>query len=720
MRCTRSTPGRKTRFFHFYGLTASLILSVGAGVQPANASQESTGEADAKTADGVTLETVTVTGSTERSTDVHKSSDSISVIDGGVAEDLGIQNLRDTLRLMPNVNSSPANMGNNGIIVRGVNSEGVGEATGNRSLVAVTIDGASQSLEGIRRGARGMWDVESVEVHRGPQISLPGRNGLVGAMVVQTRKPTDYWEGSLKGGAGEDGLREGGYMLSGPLVPGMLAFRVAGESMRENHGISYREPLLSVLDEGRYHSSRAKLLLTPPALPGLAVSYAHSDVYDRPAVTAVDVTDPWSRRLSSFNNNEVREGRVGSNVLGADYTWAPDWRLKWRASWIDTRAIIGTPPYPAYSRDEIRNDKDQTQDVVLSYASPSLDADFGIFHGNFNYVRDSVVKVGAIYVQDLVSDMDVTNSAFYADVRWRPAPAWQLMAGARRDSERNETLTTFRQRSFYKPIFNDATGTRRDASSYKALHPKLGITYTINSAHNIGLTVTRGGRAGYYELTGFFGNGHEVEPEELLSYEIAYRGKWWDGKVATQLNLFRYGWRDMQIAVNSPVVVNGVNTTRTITWNADKAEIKGLELQAESRPARGFQLGGSVGLLSSRIKEFYLAATATDYSGARMPESPALSIGLWGIYRSGGLFASTDVTYKSEFYSTGDFAGNRTRIVDGYTLTNLRIGYESTYWAVVAHVDNVFDRQFILGRDTLGSAYVGDARRVGVVATLRF
>ena len=110
------------------------------------------------------VEEVKVTGQ-KIDRDLQQTVDSITVLSGAELESIGVVDLRDAFRLMGNVNYSPSNRGNAGFSIRGINSEGIGEGGGNSSAVSsLVIDGAVQSIEGVRKGARGVWDLKSVEV----------------------------------------------------------------------------------------------------------------------------------------------------------------------------------------------------------------------------------------------------------------------------------------------------------------------------------------------------------------------------------------------------------------------------------------------------------------------------------------------------------------------------------------------------------------------------
>ena len=133
--------------------------------------------------------------------DYFRTFTSIGVVTGQEINDFTVPDLKRSFDLLGNVRSFPANAGNNGFVIRGLNSEGVTQPTKSAPIISVVVDGAIQNGEATRRGARGVWDVEQIEVLRGPQSTLQGRNSLGGAVLVKTKDPTFTPELILDGAA---------------------------------------------------------------------------------------------------------------------------------------------------------------------------------------------------------------------------------------------------------------------------------------------------------------------------------------------------------------------------------------------------------------------------------------------------------------------------------------------------------------------------------------
>ncbi len=177
-----------------------------------------------------------------------------------------IQSIREAFRLFANVIDQ--DWVDAGFILRGVSSEGL--TPGGAPLATIYVDGAPQTVQGARRGLRGLWDVSQVEIYRGPQSTLSGRAALAGAIYVKTNDPTFDWQMAAQATYGEHATSEGAVMLGGPIVANRLAFRVAAEYQRSETDLNY--PLYEQFSrfdefaEDEYYQVRGKLLFTPTLL----------------------------------------------------------------------------------------------------------------------------------------------------------------------------------------------------------------------------------------------------------------------------------------------------------------------------------------------------------------------------------------------------------------------------------------------------------------------
>lgn len=652
---------------------------------------------------------------------------STTKLTGEELEDLGLTDFRSSLKIQGNTYVTPSNNGNNGISIRGINSEGVGEAGANsRPLITVVIDGAAQSVEGVRRGQRGTWDIDTISVARGPQSTLQGRNTLAGSVEIDTKDPTDYLEAAARLSAGQLDLLAPAVMVSGP-ISDSVSVRFAAESSEAEKDIEYTRPGTEFLREDEYRNLRGKLLYKPEAIDGLAIKLTVSSTVDDPAVPAVSGPEhgyDWRDRIFdvSLTAAERRRNEVNNNVIDINYQIDPTWELVSTTAYIETDAEItgvGGNSSLAYSRDESRIDNDITQTFRLLYEPDNSDfsGQLGVFLGRFNNERDSIVSLGTINLQNLSSERTDLNAAIFGELWWRFKPDWSLVTGLRIEGEETEQTTLNR----YAGIQYDS-----DYQNEIAL-PKIGVVHDLNATDTLAFTISTGYRGGFREVEPIAGGtdngGHDVDPETLTNFELAYRSSWLEDELQFNASLFYNNWKDQQVTIiktsqNAGNNNNGSASVFTTTLNAGESHSYGLELDLAWNVFGRTNVGMSLGLLQTEFVEFDARPTVV---GNEFPEAPNASGGLWFISRFGdNWFAAGDLSARSSAYATSDIYNDENKKIPGYAVTDLRAGYESDYYSVVLFIENVFDHEYLLGRDRLGGYYVADARTMGVTLTARY
>src|SRR5262249_21128459 len=154
--------------------------------------------------------TVIVTGEKLQRTEAD-SVGSVGLRNGRQLEDTSVRTLEDVVARMANVATA------HGLTIRGVPLYGP-TSTGDSKTATVTLDGVLQEGFGTDLTQLSVWDVEQVEVLRGPQSTNQGRNSLAGAVVLESRDPTDYWDLRGRGLAGNDGVWRGAVAGGGPIA----------------------------------------------------------------------------------------------------------------------------------------------------------------------------------------------------------------------------------------------------------------------------------------------------------------------------------------------------------------------------------------------------------------------------------------------------------------------------------------------------------------------
>ncbi|MEM7057766.1 MAG: TonB-dependent receptor [Pseudomonadota bacterium] len=642
---------------------------------------------------------------------------SVGILTDDTIEELKIEDIKEGFKYLGNVRFFEGNRGNNGFVIRGLNSEGVTQPENNAPLTSVIIDGATQSVESTRRGARGIWDVRQVEVFRGPQSTLQGRGALAGAVIVKTNDPTFEWEFGARGRLGNDDQEEGAFFVSGPIIEDQLAMRISGEARSRDFDIEFDPPENENIGEDRFLNLRGKLLLEPEAIPDLSVLLTASTTYDKPGVNAVNGDNFFDRVfMAAPTAVEIREATNNNYILDATWSFSEDLELQSISSYIDSELTISTPNGSNVQREESRAGKDFTQDLRLKFGDvdDSLNGVVGFFFGNFTLPRDSLVTAGngAFIVQELTSNDRTRNFSVYGDVRWEFIEDFSFIGGLRYtyESVTNEREGT----SFGAPIDVDQT------ADFNVLLPKVGLAYEISENQTIAVTAQRGYRSGFAQVSGQ--DITVVDPEFLWNHEIAYRAQGEDGDWNFGATGFYYRYTNQQIPIN--VFIN--NIPQPVTVNAGRSRAFGLELDGRYNFDFGLSVFGSLGYLNTTFTA--LNTADSDFTGNEYPEAPRLTAAAGGTYsHPSGAFLSADVVYTSGYFSGGSISNDPALRVDGFFEVGLRAGYETEYFKMQVFADNLLDQDIITSLNNNGNfgatpleATVADGLRVGLEASVNF
>ncbi len=202
------------------------------------------------------VETITVTGQKiDRS--LQETANSVAVVTAKDLEKMNVSNPTDLFQHIPNVHGST----NQGFTIRGIDSFNV-SGGGNSYLTSVYFDGAPLPFRMVRMGQISLWDVNQVEVFRGPQSTIQGRNALAGAIVIRSQDPSFDWNGKARVTIGEEGQQEFALAGGGALIEDELAFRLSAEKT-EFDGYTYNIARQENSDTEESENYRAKLLWQP-------------------------------------------------------------------------------------------------------------------------------------------------------------------------------------------------------------------------------------------------------------------------------------------------------------------------------------------------------------------------------------------------------------------------------------------------------------------------
>lgn len=692
--------------------------------QSSNSQRSQANEAGRQADAGKQGAPIIVTG-TKQNLTLQETITSVSVTTDEQIEQQALFNVEDILLRTPNVSTfgqgSPSSLSLRGISFSGVGNAGLGQTS------QIYIDSAPGS--GVSLGVtNNLWDVAQVEILRGPQSTIQGRNALAGAVIITTADPEYEFGVDARAIIGNQDLRQVSGVVTGPIIEDQVAFRLAAD---------YREADFGVIDVVRNRSSRleetltlrGKLLVDPEALSGLRVeltaNYIDTNNGGLNGVVPPDPSDPAAVDFSIFGDqtfgdfNRLIDTETVSLIADTAYEISDNWTLIGIGTYEDSQNVIdlgvesqGSQDATVYSG-EVRAafDYDKLSGWVGAYyfdLAESLISDFTFPPSNFGFPVDPVEST---VTNQRVRTNSAENFAFFFDLAYDLSERLTLNIGARYDNETvvfNQSSSGFSTPetctvsplvpglgglpcSFLAPTNTEPT----QEAQFDAFLPRASIKFDIDELRSIAFTVARGYRAGGAFTFSPSANPGTVEirtfdPEFLTNYEFAVRSEWPSlADLIFNLNVFYTNWTDQQVRI-----LGSVGGLDDETLNAGSSELYGLEANAQITPVAGLDLFAALGLLKTEFRDFPFAATGPfqNLAGNSFTVAPELTASAGFSYEDlSGFFVSGTGAYTSSQFS--DVENLEADETEDFLIVNARIGYRTGPFRISLFADNLFDER---------------------------
>jgi len=653
-----------------------------------------------------------------------------------------------------------------GFSLRGISNTGVTFTEGS-DMSTVLIDGSVVDSQMLTYGGLSIWDLDQIEILRGPQSTSQGRNSLAGAVVGRTKNPTFVWDSKFRVTYAELNTTQMAAAFGGPVVPDLLAFRFTidrHESDGPATNVTRNEDDWDRTDTTTY---RGKLLFQPTRWNGFSalLTYAHTDSQDGERAYAYGNTreDLYKREAFENTRNDF-ESRSRLASLEVNQTFANGWLLSSTTAWSDLKSRS------AYDSDRTPDEDlvygfgydnyTKSQEVRLLAKGESWKLLSGVYFakvrrsyaadGPFYYVvpspLDAVFGLAsparALLNVHQFSQVDTRNTAVFFNGDWKPADRWTLTAGLRLDREkldRESVQDVQLLRGFpgavallsvpslgipagapadvvIQGIASGASAAANGDDEFETVLPSAGLTYNWTPDISTAFTYTRGYRSGGVSFNQKQAKIVAYDPEYTANYELSFRSQWLNKKVTLNANAFYVDWTDQQVAVqlSSDVYDRQVE-------NAGKSTYYGLEIETREQLNAQWGFYQTIGLTRTKFDEF-LTSTA-DYTGNEFARSPHWTLGAGVTYRqTTGWFGNAGVTYIKQVF--GDADNDPAFNLDQRLIVNAKIGYNTHRWSAYLYGTNLLDDEYMetFWQESPGrySGTPGDPRIVGVGLEARF
>lgn len=667
---------------------------------------------------------------------------SVKAFSAKAIEDANVKGIGDFVALTPNVSIVQSeSAGSSFMTVRGLTQVRNSEAP-----VAMVVDGVA--LSNSKQFTQELFDIQSIEVLRGPQGALYGRNASGGAIVIHTKQPTNVVKGFIQPsyGSGKEKTLQGA--VSGPLIEDKLLFRIAG-SVKDREGIFENTYLDRKVDHAKDETFRGllKWLVSEDLTAEIRTNYVHtkggagnfqfqSVLFDPVHPCFADPTNPfggaapnpnYTVRTFCANNAGENQRDLGEVTAKFDYDLHVA-SLTGIFSHNTVKETISGDQFPYTATRNLFGFLDGTQsqftDVKADSAeirltSPSSQAlrwMGGIYYlktqrfvstttgtdngkGVLHVERDPFFANPANPTASFLADNNDNRArAVFGNVDYDLSKSSELSLALRYDADRRTQHVDPRQTTGLPAGCTSTSSFNCDKDAkYTALQPKVSYRYKFDDQSLAYASAGRGFRSGQFNQSGVAGAAaqagvagvsDQIDKELTDSLEIGYKTEFFDKKVQMNAALFN------STVKNSPYFVFIGSIGAQVLVPIDEVRLFGGELEFTSNIAPGLDVYAGLGVTKSKIQDF---AVNPALIGNLAPYVPKVS---WnaGIQKRTPigndlkLVARADIISKGKQYWDPENSAPR----DTVNLVNLRAGIEDSKgkWSLMASVNNAFDHHY--------------------------
>ncbi len=656
-----------------------------------------------------------VVTATKRERALDRSAGSIAAVTAETLEQRGVSSIDEVFSAVANVQFDTVTLAGPAMTVRGITNEnnGVGFEPGFPVFVDEVYLPRPVSFSGI------LYDVDRIEVLRGPQGTVFGKNTVGGLINVITNRPQEDFDWAADFTLGERELLQARAMINAP-ISDTAALRLTAARLEQDGWLENRTPGARALYGQEFSGVRGQLLVEPtPSLTLLfAVDFSdivgtgdqHTDIDGNPfdRVTTVGDAGGFEREESGFSfRGDLDLGAWMLTGLSAYRTG--DSTARYDQDFSAAEGVLTT--YPEQS--DIF-----TQEVRLA---SDFDGPFNVLFGAYLLRQDTTNAIVASFGDDdgagnafVDTEIETTSKALFASAEWALNDRLTLAGGLRYSDEDKDYdfLTTL---FAPLPVGSEGDQTSRSDSDISG---DISLSYQASETTFLYARFARGFKGGGFDNVSAFQSGALTtigtsgtipfdirqflfDPEVVDNYEVGVRYTSPNQRVRWSASAFHMEYSDKQEQITREAVLGGIPVPLATTANAASVDISGIESEFSAILAPWWEIDGSIGYLETEYSSFIDPDGVTDYTGNELPRSPRWDVSLASTFQFDvsehlrGSFRAEGNYRSRNFLASNNSSAS---IQDAHTLVNLRAGVESTAggWGVFAFGKNVTDEDVYL------------------------
>ncbi|MDG2071238.1 MAG: TonB-dependent receptor [Pseudomonadales bacterium] len=709
-------------------ISASLLVAAGAEVLAAESTM---------------IEEVIVTA-LKRETNIQKTPISMTAITGGVIENAGITDVARLANFVPNM---VVGQNNNDtlVMIRGIGTSDTSIVSD--PSVAVHLDDLYiPRTSGLNML---MYDAGRVEILRGPQGTLYGRNATGGSVSIHSQHPESEFGLKADGLSGDYGWQQFRGVVNAPIIEDKLAARI---SLVKEERDGYQENIMpGGQDSNDLDASAWRVQFQWEATDNLSLFFKAEGVdYDGVgqqrerlesaagyAGNAFQGTqaDPAELNKVYKNTEEELDLESDTQLFRAKYLIEDVVDVTFIAGRSETEwsfvldADQQSLPLQTVGYSSMVSEMDSQELRFTSATDGDLEWLVGFYRMTEQSSQPLLVVNSGLPFQTTINNgwaMDTESLAMYSHFTYAMNDEFNLQFGARYSEDekkgegRHAVCFTDIIRAPFPPQCPTPNEIIKAENTWSQDTWHLGIDWSPSIDHMVFAKVSTGYKAGGFNLISSSTENKTWDPEEVIAFEAGWKGNLMDGRLRLGTSAFHYAYDELQVA--------GIVDFSRLTFNAAEASISGLELEAVFQPTDGWMITGSLGWLDAEFDDFVAVDPVTvpqgnplgapppveeDFSGNKLINSPELSANLsvqytFNLEGAGSLIARVQGHWQDEWYLRPyNLPEDRQ---DAYSTADVKLIWNSPEerYYVEAFVNNVTDEVHATSIEVTNGGYFGN------------
>ncbi len=678
------------------------------------------------------LDAVTVTAE-KREENVQQLPISMSALTDKQITDYRLWNSNQLTSLVPNLYSDNSGDERNVTSIRGI------VTTSYDPAVATYIDGVNQFTLDTYIGT--LTDVERIEVLRGPQGTLYGRNAMGGVINIITKQPSNTTEAFAEINAGNHNMQRYNAGFRTRLIKNKL-FLGASFLFTTRDGYYTNDFNNTSFDKQHLFYGNYYVKYLPGQNWSITANIKHQENRNNgafPLVNGVDEAFAAPYHLAQNATAKMIDNNFNSSLV-INHTGSAV-ALTAISSYQNNYRFYNAPidgdfsPYDIVSiinnyGNKYNNAKVFTQEVRVHSNNEKQKLQYTV--GTYFFYQDNPVKQGTYYGELANAAYGVGDSLFtitnnskgvgtgialYGQLEYALTPKLKVVGGLRYDYEHRKLSV---ESEYSKEDVSFVTLPDTSASAhFHAVSPKVSLQYLISSANSLYATYTRGFRAGGLSPLSSDPSQpplYAYAPENSNNYEVGSKNILFDNKLRLNIAAFTTYINNAQV----PTLV--LPEAVTLIRNTGKLRTKGIEAELETKLAKGLELVCNAGIVDTKYKSLKLSqnGNVVDLEGKKQIYTPSATSMLAAQYnmalgRQSRLQIRGEWQYKGKTYF--DFAN--TIVQKDYSLFHARAGVEWKHLGLYVWARNISDKKYIAYAYDFGAIHLGEPRTYGITINTR-